>query len=102
MSDKYQKIIGAIGLPALLEQTAEECVELAHAALKWVRVKRSENPTPVSENNAWYNFVEELADLRACIKVLERYYGTDILFNTSCMEAEKVDRWLSRIREAGR
>ena len=39
-------IVDRIGLPALLEQTAEECTELAHACLKEARRLRGENPTP--------------------------------------------------------
>lgn len=100
MSDKYQKIIDAIGLPALLEQTAEECAELAHAALKWARAERGENPTPVLPYEACANFLEELADLRVCTRAFERYYGEDGVWVTRDMEVEKVDRWLSRIREA--
>lgn len=41
-----------IGKPALLELTAEECVELAHACLKLARVIRQENPTPVTSDEA--------------------------------------------------
>ena len=40
------KIIDEIGVPAMLEQLAEECSELAHASLKLARKIRGENPTP--------------------------------------------------------
>ena len=36
-------LIEKIGIPAMLEQTAEECVELAHACLKLARYYRNEN-----------------------------------------------------------
>lgn len=36
------RLIENIGEPAMLEQLAEECVELAHAALKLARVERGE------------------------------------------------------------
>ena len=39
-------IIDTIGLPAMLEQLAEECSELAQASLKYARLLRGENPTP--------------------------------------------------------
>ena len=39
-------IIDSIGLPAVLEQLAEECSELAQASLKYARLLRGENPTP--------------------------------------------------------
>lgn len=38
---------------ALLEQVAEECTELGHAALKLARKYRNENPTPVTEEEAY-------------------------------------------------
>ena len=41
-------IIEKIGEPAVLEQLAEECSELAQAALKYARKQRGENPTPKS------------------------------------------------------
>ena len=41
------KIIEEIGEAAMLEQLAEECTELAKAALKMARIIRKENPTPV-------------------------------------------------------
>ncbi len=37
-----------IGEPAVYEQLAEECSELAKAALKMARILRNENPTPVT------------------------------------------------------
>lgn len=40
-------IISKIGLPATLEQLAEEAAELSQAALKVARIIRRENPTPV-------------------------------------------------------
>lgn len=33
-----REILNRIGLPALLEQTAEECSELAQACLKYARL----------------------------------------------------------------
>jgi hypothetical protein len=45
-------IVGKIGLPATLEQLAEECAELSQAALKLARLHRGENPTPVTEQEA--------------------------------------------------
>lgn len=42
-------MIEVIGEAATYELLAEECIELAHAALKMARVKRGENPTPATE-----------------------------------------------------
>ena len=46
-------MIEKIGEPAMLEQLAEEAAELSHAALKLARIIRGENPTPVTEVEAW-------------------------------------------------
>lgn len=45
----------------LLAQLAEECSEAAKAALKLRRARDGVNPTPVSEEEAFSNLVEELA-----------------------------------------
>ena len=94
-------IVDRIGLPALLEQTAEECVELsealtdeivrllvcldankacaglAHACLKEARRLRGENPTPKTTPECWLAISEELTDLQICIEMLEAagYHG---------------------------
>ena len=47
----------------LLAQLAEECSEAAKAALKLRRARDGVNPTPVSEEEAFGNLVEELADI---------------------------------------
>lgn len=65
-------LVDYIGAPAMLEQTAEECVELAHACLKYVRYLRGENKVhgrtleDISEN-----LHEEIADIKVCIDELE-------------------------------
>lgn len=77
---------------ALYEQLAEECVELAHAALKLARVKRGENPTPVSAEEAMGAVMEEYTDVRLVAYVLEM--GWDIE-----MFERKLLRWHERLRE---
>lgn len=77
---------------ALYEQLAEECVELAHAALKLARIKRGENPTPVSVEEALGAVMEEYTDLRLVAYVLEM--GWDIE-----MFEQKLLRWHKRLGE---
>lgn len=60
------KIIEEIGEAAMLEQLAEECTELAKAALKMARIIRKENPTPVTEKEAIANIREEYTDVVQC------------------------------------
>lgn len=63
-------MLGKIGEPALLEQLAEECTELAKAALKLARYTRNENPTPITRGQAVENLVEEIADVNICINAV--------------------------------
>lgn len=53
------KIAEKLPVPALLEQLAEEAAELAQAALKYARILRGENPTPVNVYKAHANLIEE-------------------------------------------
>ena len=63
-------MIEKIGRPAMLEQLAEEASELAQAALKLARIYRAENPTPVTEDEAYKNLVEEYTDVQTCAREL--------------------------------
>lgn len=77
---------------ALYEQLAEECVELAHAALKLARIKRGENPTPVSVEEAMSAVLEEYTDLRLVAFVLEMLWDTEVF-------EQKLLRWYKRLGE---
>lgn len=84
----------------ILCQLAEECNELAHAALKLRRTIINENPTPVSEEEAKENFMEEIADVSLCLKAL----GMDLIDREFCLNIakttnEKARRWADRIRD---
>lgn len=67
---KKELLVDAIGKPALLEQTAEECTELAQACLKYARYLRGENKVHRSFASIRANFNEELADVAICIEEL--------------------------------
>lgn len=75
---------------SLLEQAAEECVELAHALLKLSRIKRKENPTPTSNDDAVQNLFEEWSDLYLVMNMI----GVDADYN---LIQEKLNRWVNRI-----
>jgi hypothetical protein len=77
---------------ALYEQFAEECVELAHAALKLARIKRGENPTPVSAEEALCAVMEEYTDLRLVAYVLEIGWDVEVF-------EQKLLRWHNRLGE---
>ena len=94
----YKEILDHVGEPAVLEQTAEECAELAHACLKMSRNIRGENPTPAAEDVISEQIHEELADLMTCV---------DVLINIPWINTKKVQeiqirkarRWGERIQK---
>lgn len=83
---------------------AEECNELAHAALKFRRAFRNENgendnPTPVTGTEALKAVYEEIADIGICLEVLEML-GKDDIKMLKKMMLEKGLRWAERLGEA--
>ena len=90
------EVICSLGEPALLEQLAEECSELAQAALKLARLERGENPTPKTKEECVENLLEELGDVNLCMSVVEANQGIHI----RCLSVDKKARWAQRIREA--
>ena len=76
----------------ILAGLAEECGELIQASLKLRRVFVSENPTPVSEEQAIENLHEEIADVMLYIRMLDvnRVYIEDII-------GKKKERWERRL-----
>ncbi len=80
--------------PALYEQLAEECSELAQAALKKARKLRNENYTPKSMDEIDADILEEYNDVRLCAMVLN--LGENPLVVTN-----KLNRWIKRNTGAG-
>ena len=87
-----------IGVPAMLEQLAEECSELAHASLKLARKIRGENPTPKDIPELIENLEEESADVSLAIRLLENegILDTDKIIAT---KRYKLNRLIDRIKE---
>ena len=83
--------------PVRLEQLAEECAELGHAALKLARILRGENPTPVGEAEARERLTEEVADVMVTVDSL---MDTRMLRDIGIHCTEKKDRWEQRLRQA--
>ena len=92
------KIIDKIGIPALLEQTAEECTELAQACLKLARKMRGNNPTPKDVPELIENLEEEVADVEICIELLADDGIIDTATVIDISEA-KEKRWMKRLEE---
>lgn len=83
-------IMEEIGEAAVLEQLAEECTELAQAALKLARILREENPTPVTREEARAALQEEKGDVMVCL-----YVHGNVGVNYA-----KLKRWEDRISAA--
>ncbi len=81
-------LIEKIGTAAMLEQTAEECTELAQACLKLARKRRRENPTTRPESALLDNLHEEIVDVSLCIHELE-----------SICDEEQLKKWVKAKRE---
>lgn len=79
----------------LLAGLAEECSELAQAALKLRRVYDGTNPTPMKEEDAIERFYEEIADVRLYLEQisLPHNYINEIML-------EKQRRWENRLSVA--
>lgn len=84
------------GEPAMLEQTAEECAELAQALLKLARAERGESPTPRSMEECQEKVLEEIADVETCLAQLTAapWMNMEKIFEQIDV---KTERWKRRI-----
>lgn len=89
-----------------LAQLAEEAAEATQAALKLRRaIAPTASPTPVKTEDALVHLYEELADVRACVKVLELYdnkFEMPPAMLINIIAGEKIWRWAKRLRDARR
>ena len=93
---RMKEIVKKYGEDYMLRQLAEECTELAQAALKLIRARRKE--TPMREDEAKEHLIEEVADVTVMLKGLY-----DTMFDAPMMDAvndfhiEKVNRMYTRM-----
>lgn len=91
-----QSIADVGGRDYMFRQLAEECAELTQAALKFVRLENKE--TPKSADEVIRQFLEEIADVRIMLDIVE----------TACISGslrdeiteiyhEKLNRFRSRV-----
>lgn len=85
-----------INLPEseILAQLAEEAAELSQAALKLRRAIDKRNPTPVSEETARFNLMEEYGDVLNCMDQLMTDYDMSII---ETGRKAKLRRWQDRL-----
>lgn len=83
---------------ALLEQLAEEAAEVSQAALKLIRaMPNSDNPTPVTFNEACEDLSNELIDVVIVADILGLTLSTEAIKD----DHPKLVRWAERLRPKG-
>ncbi len=84
-----QTIREIISEPALYEQLAEECSELAQACLKKARKIRGENFTPKTDAEINQDILEEYTDVMLVGNVLKLHTDRELY-------SQKLQRWINR------
>ena len=79
----------------LYRQLAEECMELGHAALKLIRAEKRETPMPVQD--AQQALIEEIADVRVMLNVLNDMLDADERVWLMVQIATKNQRMVARL-----
>jgi NTP pyrophosphatase (non-canonical NTP hydrolase) len=90
LDNKLRELEGKLPLPAICEQLAEECAELAQASIKMSRHLRGENPARISEDEIRSSLREEYNDVLLCIALLEYSYPD------CCLDIDQVKRKIAR------
>ena len=90
MNENFEKIKGRLGEAEVLAKLAEECTELAQAALKLRRALDGKNPTPNTEEERRRALLEEYTDVIHCALVLDLEMDLDQI-------RKKTERWMRRL-----
>ena len=92
--DSYQ-LVSDLPYRDLLEQLAEESAELSQAALKLIRASgMSQNPTPISKDEALASLKEEANDVLMVLEIL------GFVDQRAVRDWRKLVRWAERIQGA--
>ncbi len=98
----YEYIASRLTEDSILCQLAEEASELAKAALKLRRERAQDNPTPVTEEEAITNLIEEFADTLNAFRAWEQVKGFGMNLVVNAIADEKCNIWAGRLMEAER
>lgn len=97
---KHSELVDHIGVPAMLEQTAEEAMELAFVCLKMARMIRNENPVHGRRmKDLVENLEEEVADVCLCFDEMNSG-GIIRGGQTNDWYDKKRERMAQRLKEA--
>lgn len=94
MSEIDEKIKQHLPEEELLLQLAEECAELAQAALKLRRAVTGINPTPITESEARASLLEEAADVSCVLGLLPDAADNAVICD---IIQRKKARWAGRL-----
>ncbi len=93
---RMKEIAEKYGEEYVLRQLAEECTELAQAALKLIRAKRKE--TPMRESEAQEHLIEEIADVTVMLQALYDTVVNDEMKDAICeLHGSKTLRMYDRM-----
>lgn len=90
VNENFEKIKVRLVEAEVLAQLAEECTELAQAALKLRRALDGNNPTPNTEEERRRALLEEYTDVIHCALVLDLEMDLDQI-------RKKTERWMRRL-----
>lgn len=90
VNENFEKIKGRLGEAEVLAQLAEECAELAQAALKLRRALDEKNPTSKTADECRRALIEEYTDVIHCALVLDLEMDLDQI-------RKKTERWMRRL-----
>lgn len=96
MDECLDHIRANIEFASLYEQLAEECAELAQAAIKASRHLRGDNPTSRTWAEIHQMLREEYTDVLVCCRALGLYEPLNSVFVKPLAKA-KVQRWKERL-----
>ena len=92
----FEAISGKYGKEYMLRQMAEECNELAQAALKYIRAARKETPMRIDE--AIEHLTEEIADVRLMIDAVSATVLSERdVDDVQAIKEQKLERWKTRL-----
>ena len=96
---KLDYLAEKVGQLGVLLALAEEANELSNAALKLARARKLiVHPTPVTEDDALLNIIEEYNDVVVCALVLE-HFDVPIVKPDLKRINSKLERWYDRVRK---
>ena len=85
-----EKVRATLCEPDIYGQLAEECCELAQAALKMQRVLNARNLPAGTETDILDNVVEEISDVKLCLQLLHLNPDSQVM-------ERKAERWCHRL-----